>query len=164
MNALTRIISIGLLLIPSFPNAAQSDYKKIHVTVEKFGTSLGCNFHMDQKNIVPWKDKDGAAFLVLFSIDYGCSGGTAMNRPVFAIVRTGAYSTPYIDQNNSTPNRTSDRFPASIERIYRRGETVQYFGRRLRPSDALCCASQRVKGMVSWTPHGWEPENEQLTP
>ena len=164
MNALTYIFSAGLLLASNYSNSTQPNLKSIHEVVEKFGSSLGCNFHMDQRNIVPWKDKDGTAVLVLFSIDYGCSGGTTMDRPVLAIVRTGARSTLFIDQSSSIPNRTSDRFPANIERIYGHGKTIQYLGRRLRPTDALCCASQKVKGTVSWTPRGWEPKNEQITP
>lgn len=87
-----------------------------------------------------------------------------MDRPVLAVVRIGTYSTLYIDQQLSTPDRTSDEFPAIVERITKSGNRIQYSGRRLQPSDALCCASQRVQGTVTLTAHGWEPRAEHVIP
>ena len=155
---------LAVALLFPFCAHAGNPTQKINRVVEMFGSSLGCNFHAPKQNIVPWKDKNGVGHLVLFSIDYGCSGGNAMDRPVLALVRTGAYSTPYMDQQLSTPDRTSDLFPAIIERITKTGNKIQYTGRRLRPSDALCCASQRVQGTVTLTTHGWEPKDERVIP
>jgi hypothetical protein len=164
MSNLVRACLAAALLLSFCADAGDLAPKKINRAVEMFGSSLGCNFHMPKQNIVPWKDKSGAGYLVLFSIDYGCSGGNAMDRPALAVVRIGAYSTPYVDQRLSTPDRTSGDFPAIIERITKAGNKIQYSGRRLKPSDALCCASQRVQGTVTLTAQGWEPKDEHASP
>ena len=164
MSTLVRAFLAAAFLLPPRAGAAEPAQEKITHVVEMFGSSLGCNFHMPQQNMVPWKDKNGAGYLVLFLIDYGCSGGNTMDRPVLAVVRIGAYSTPYIDHWLSTPDRTSDDFPAIVERITKIGDTIQYSGRRLRPSDSLCCASQRVQGTVTLATHGWEPRAENVIP
>lgn len=164
MRAFVRVFLAAAFLFPSCVEAGEPEQEKITRVVEMFGSSLGCNFHMSQRNVVPWKDKNGTGHLVLFSIDYGCSGGNTMDRPVLAVVRIGAYSTPYVDQGLSTPDQTSDDFPAIVERITKVGDTIQYSGRRLRPSDSLCCASQRVQGIVALATHGWEPRAENVIP
>ena len=158
-----RAFLVVTFLLPLCAVAGNPEHE-INRRVEMFGSALGCNFHTPKQNMAAWKDKNGTGYLVLFSIDYGCSGGNAMDRPVLAIVRIGAYSTPYLDQQLSTPNRTSDNFPAIIERITKTGNNIQYIGRRLRPSDALCCASQLVQGTITLTAHGWEPKDERPIP
>ena len=163
MGIFVRAFLAVTLLLPLGASAGNLEHE-ISRKVEMFGSSLGCNFHTPKQNIVPWKDKRGIGYLVLFSIDYGCSGGNSMDRPVFAVVRIGAYSTPYLDQQLSTPDRTSDNFPAVIERITKSGSKIHYIGRRLRPSDAACCASQLVQGTITLTAHGWEPKGERPTP
>jgi len=164
MGTFVRTFLAAAFLLPLCAEAGEPAQDKIAHVVKSFGSSLGCNFYMPQQNMAPWKDKNGTGYLVLFSIDYGCSGGNTMDRPVLAVVRIGAYSTPYIDQRLSTPDRTSDDFPAIVERITKIGNTIQYSGRRLRPSDALCCASQRVQGTVTLAANGWEPRAEHVIP
>ena len=164
MSTCVQTLLAAAFLLPSCAEAGESAQENITHVVEMFGSSLGCNFHMPQQNMVPWRDKNGAGYLVLFSVDYGCSGGNTMDRPVLAVVRIGAYSRHYIDHRLSTPDRTSDDFPAIVERITKIGDKIQYSGRRLRPSDALCCASQRVQGTVALAAHGWEPRAENVIP
>ena len=119
-----RAFLVVTFLLPLCAVAGNPEHE-INRRVEMFGSALGCNFHTPKQNMAAWKDKNGTGYLVLFSIDYGCSGGNAMDRPVLAIVRIGAYSTPYLDQQLSTPNRTSDNFPAIIERITKTGNNIQ---------------------------------------
>jgi hypothetical protein len=124
--------------------------------VRKYGEVLGCAFTMNQSNVVPYALGDGREFVALFSIDEGCSGGSAMSRPVFVALRWGGIGMwdLFIDPNYSLPMQSA-AFPQTVTRIYTAGDELRFEALELQASDPLCCPSKRVSGRVVWTSNGW---------
>jgi len=127
--------------------------------VRKYGETIGCNFSMNKSNVVAYTQGDFGAFVALFSIDEGCSGGSAMSRPVLVVLRWGGPGLwdLFIDPNYSLPIHSAS-FPRTVAKIYAVGQELRFEALELRTSDALCCPSKHVSGRVVWTSNGWGPQ------
>jgi len=128
---------------------------KVAAVTLRYANSLGCAVTLDKRNIVPVRLDDRDLFVVLYSIDVGCSGGSAMSRPALAALKRSTYGTFYVRPEYSSPLSTSDQFPAATDRIFLKDGRLGYQGRELGPDDALCCASVRVEGWARFKNGKW---------
>lgn len=124
-------------------NAAE---KNIPELVARYATSIGCNFEMNHNNIVRIGEQE--AFVVLFWLDADCSGGSAMSRPVLAIVKEGAFNQLFVDVGHSTPKQTSSELPQNMERIFNQDGQLGYEAKVFGSHDGLCCPSINVSGSL----------------
>ena len=128
--------------------------------VKQYGETIGCEFSMNPANVVPFQGARDSAYIALFDIDEGCSGGTAMSRPVIAVLGWGGGSMDklFIDASVSLPANAS-AFPQWVSRIYAQGTGARFVAFELRPGDALCCHTGRIAGKLTWDPgrSAWVP-------
>ncbi len=120
-----------------------------------YAESLGCAVTLDKSNVVPSSIEGKNLFIVLYSLDVGCSGGSAMSRPAFAALERNAYGNFYVRPEYSSPLSMSDQFPASTDRLFLKDGRLRFAGRELGPNDALCCASMPVEGWVRFSRGQW---------
>jgi hypothetical protein len=128
---------------------------KVASVATSYAESLGCAVTFDKRNVVPYSIEGNNLFIVLYSIDVGCSGGSAMSRPALAALERNVYGNFYVRPEYSSPLSTSDQFPASTDRLFLKSGRLRFAGRELGPNDALCCASVPVEGWVSFSRGQW---------
>jgi len=109
--------------------------QEIPKLVEQYATSIGCGFGMNPENIVKFTLHD--SFVVLFSLDVGCSGGSSIYSPVFAVMQHGAYFTMVINPDYSNPNQTAQEFPQQTFSLYSRDGKIFYRAKQLRDSKEI---------------------------
>src|ERR1700758_3256811 len=68
---------------------------KVAAVTLRYANSLGCAVTLDKRNIVPFRMDDRDLFVVLYSMDVGCSGGSAMSRPALAALERNTYGAFY---------------------------------------------------------------------
>jgi hypothetical protein len=123
--------------------------------VVSYGKTLGCEVHLDKNNIVPYSLDNEELFVALYSLDLGCSGGTAMSRPAFTVVGRGAYGTLHVRPEYSSPKQTSNEFPQVTYQLFSKGGQLRYRAKALDAKDALCCPSIPVEGEVIFRRGVW---------
>ena len=169
-SPLSLSLAIGLILIVSTCRADSdvAEYERyaeaqrtnavaeIPRLVRKYGETIGCNFAMKESNIVPYTQGNSRSFVALFSIDEGCSGGSAMSRPVLAMLRWGGSGLwdLFIDPNYSLPKQSTS-LPQTVTKIYAVGRELRFEALVSQPSDTLCCPSKKVSGRIILTSKGW---------
>jgi hypothetical protein len=140
------------------PESERSRVQKIAAVVEAHAETVGCNVHVDPASIVPYRVDQEFLYLAYYAADIGCSGGTAMSRPVIVAVKPGAYGRYFIDSTRSSPAQTSDAFPRHITRIALVDGDLRYEARRYDDGkDALCCPSLTERGRVVFENGMWRP-------
>ena len=122
--------------------------------VEQYATSIGCGFGMNTENIVKFTLHD--SYVVLFSLDVGCSGGSSMYRPVFAVVQHGAYFTMFINPDYSNPNQSSQDFPQQTFRLFSRDGKIFYRAKQFSGSKEF------FEGELRFEDDQWKGINSQL--
>lgn len=139
----------------------QEGIKNIPDTVEKYAISFGCNFQMKNQNVVELKNWKENSYLSVFSLDLGCSGGSAMSRPYFVVLTNYDRSHPrniFINPKYSSPIQTPDSFPQTITGIYIKNEKIYYSALEFDfKKDALCCPSVPIEGEVVFESGYWKP-------
>jgi hypothetical protein len=156
----SRILASAILGLAGQAQAA-TDVKtidKIANVATGYAESLGCAVTLDKRNILPYSIEGKNQFIVLYSIDVGCSGGSAMSRPALAVLERNAYGNFYVRPEYSSPLSMSDQFPASTDRLFLKNGRLRFAGRELGPNDALCCASVPVEGVVNFSQGQWIAE------
>lgn len=151
-------ILVSTLLGLAGHGQAATDVKtidKVASVATGYAESLGCVVTLDKRNVVPYSIEGNNLFIVLYSIDVGCSGGSAMSRPALAALERNAYGNFYVRPEYSSPLSMSDQFPASTDRLFLKDGRLRFAGRELGPNDALCCASAPVEGWVSFSRGQW---------
>lgn len=151
------LFGVVLSCVSTLAHAAPDDKTlgKVAAVTLNYANSLGCAVILDKRNIVPFRMDDRDFFVVLYSIDVGCSGGSAMSRPALAALERNLNGTFYVRSEYSSPLSTSDRFPAATDRIFLEDGRLWFEGRELGPNDALCCASSRVEGWARFEHGQW---------
>jgi hypothetical protein len=147
----------ALLLVASIQVAAEPGIpiEAISKLVVSYGKTLGCEVHIDKRNIVAYTLGNEEVFVALYSLDLGCSGGTAMSRPAFAAVGRGAYGTLHVRPEYSSPRQTSDDFPQVTYQLFSKRGQLRYRANSLDAKDALCCPSIPVEGTVIFRDGFW---------
>jgi hypothetical protein len=128
--------------------------------VTSYAESLGCAVRLDKHNVIPYRINGTNLFVVLYSIDVGRSGGSAMSRPALAALERNAYGDFYVRPEYSSPQSTSYQFPASTDRIFLKDGRLRFSGRELGPNDALCCASVPIEGWVRFSHGQWNADRQ----
>ena len=155
-----REIVIAALLLGVVPFVAAEKplpVKKIMTLVESHANKNGCVVDIDPKNVIRFNVEGKSRVVVLYHIDVGCSGGTAMHRPAFAMLAEKTAGDFQLIPEYSLPSATSQDFPQYTNTISVKGNDLWYSGKEfnwgsLKPGeegDALCCPSLEVKGRVT---------------
>lgn len=155
-----RPLFLLLLIFASYAFGGEPSIPRNSIArvVTAFGNALGCEVHLDRKNIVRHAMQDDEVFVILYSIDLGCSGGSAMSRPAFAVVTQGAYGRFFVRPEYSSPLQTSNKFPTVTYRLYKEGGLLRYLAKGLADTDALCCPSIPVEGQVVFRDGVWKDD------
>jgi hypothetical protein len=129
----------------------------IPAVIEQYATSIGCAFHMEQRNIVPYMLKGNPVFVAVISLDNLCTGGSAMSRPVFVIVEHGGPADSIVvNAEYSAPHQTSEDFPQTVTDLFLKDGELWYKALEHDfTKDALCCPSVPVTGRVVCKNGAW---------
>ena len=139
-------------------NAKQKEaVRNIPKLITQYATTLGCNYHFDPKNVVEYQMNDETVYIGLFVLDTGCSGGSAMYRPVIITLRQSiSYPQLYIDARSSAPYQTSVELPQNIMKIYTYNNKLFYKALEYTANDASCCPSKAVTGELRFENGLWK--------
>ncbi len=126
--------------------------KAITAAMLSYVRSVGCNDNVDPRQIVeipqgygiPWRGE----YLVTYSVDVGCQGGSTSATTAFGVVRRGSTGSYYVDPELSRPDATIG-FPNDIVALNVRNGEIFFTAKDFDFSkDALCCPSVIVSGKV----------------
>jgi len=165
-----RALSLILFCMPCWAEMSQKDIeaekawnaeqlaaeKTIPALLESYGNAIGCSFSFNQSHLVKYKIQKEPVFVAAIGLDAGCSGGSAMGRMLLITMKHGAYNKINVVSELSTPTQTPSDFPKHLERLHLENGEIMFSG--FVPDwskDALCCASQPVKGKVSFNKGKW---------
>lgn len=132
--------------------------ERIPAVIEQYATSIGCAFHMKKDNIVPYVINGEPSFVGVFSLDNGCTGGSAMSRPVFVVVQHGGPTISIVvNAEYSAPHQTSSDFPQVITDLFLKDGELWYKALEFDfKKDANCCPSVPVTGRVVYKNGKWQ--------
>jgi hypothetical protein len=154
-------VTLAFLLTP-YVLAQPIPRSKIHWVVENYANTMGCQFSMNDKNIVKYQHEEESFYVALYSLDLGCSGGTAMSRPAFAALTQNGERKIFILPKYSSPTSISSTLPSFIEKIYIENGKLRYLAKSFDFSkDALCCPSVSVEGTIEFKDGAWVDGNFQ---
>jgi len=129
--------------------------------VERYALSFGCEFNMQKRSVVElthWKE---ISYLAVYSLDLGCSGGSAMSRPYFVVLSNHDRTRPrniFVNPKYSLPAQTSEGFPQTITGLYIKNEKIYYSALEFDfKKDALCCPSVPIEGELVFEGDHWKP-------
>jgi hypothetical protein len=135
--------------------------RRIPEVVARYGNALGCQFTMNPANVAPYTLGTRNGYVALFSLDEGCSMGSAMSRPVIVFLEQSQNATPYVKASYSAPGQTSPQLPVNMQRLYLRGTELWYSGLASKPEDPLCCPSGKVEGRLEFKQGQWQDSQQR---
>jgi len=148
-----------------YQNEKHLGEEKIPAIVGQYALSFGCAFHMEKGNVVELKAWKETSYLALYSLDLGCSGGSAMSRPYFVVLSNFDRSHPrniFVNPKYSLPSQTSESFPSHVEAIYLADEKLKYKALKYGFSkDPLSSPSVVVTGEVEFKNSIWQPKPDE---
>jgi hypothetical protein len=128
----------------------------IAAVVRDYANSIGCEVHVGRNDITPLTIDYRDVYVVRYSLDLGCSGGSAMQRSAFAVVgRTDYGRKLYVLPNYSAPHQTTMDFPANVHRIFMKDGQLRFQAKDLTDGDSLCCPSLPIEGSVIFREGKW---------
>jgi len=148
-------ILLILLLLPSYclaeseedlraydlqqENLRKEAVRSIPQVIEKYATTLGCNFYMNPNNEVPYQIEGETVYVALFSLDFGCGGGSGMAKTSLVVLSwSESYPKLYISPQRS---KLIGEFPPIIDKLFIKNDQLWYSALWLQPQDPLCCPS-----------------------
>lgn len=149
-----RIIATFLFCLVMSSTAIAGDaatIRKVTDVVKAYAGSIGCLMHFDPKNIVEYDvDNDGQnEIVVLFGVDPGCSGGSAMYHSALAVIERGTRGRLFVRPPQSFPATQPEGLPQYTEKIFLRSGQLMFSGKDFDfAKDALCCPSVLVEGLL----------------
>jgi hypothetical protein len=136
--------------------------QKIIPVLTQYANSIGCAYDFNPKNIVQYSNVSEKSFVVLFSLDVGCSGGNAMSRPVIALMQFSELGKIYVNPKYSTPSQTSEKFPSHTENIYLENGKLKFKAREYDfAKDPLSSPSVIVTGEIEFKNSFWQPRSQE---
>ncbi|MEJ2437810.1 MAG: hypothetical protein P8Y49_08955 [Sulfurovaceae bacterium] len=156
------IIFLFLALIFNSSAFAEADIpkKEIIEVVQAYSKTIGCLLNLEEKNIVRYNDGNNEnQYVVLFTIDPECSGGSAMAHSALVVVTQEDYrGRVFIKPAQSFPVATNN-LPQYSESIFIQDDNLWYTAKEFNwEIDALCCPSIEVKGKLTFKSGKWEAE------
>jgi len=158
--------------------------KGLAAVIHTYADSIGCFVHIDPNNIVRYKlnqfgkeelakagvnqepvsYSDREEVIALYDFDEDCTGGTAMSRPAFAVLRRdlSRNRTFKVIPQLSIPGATSGKFPQYIKSITVKDNQLWYSAHEMGPNDSLCCPSIPVSGRVIFKNGKWLDSSEDI--
>ena len=174
--ALALLLVQGYLL-PHFAFAASGDstkakssglpIKAITAAMLSYARSIGCSENVDPRQIVEIPQGYDLSlrgeYLVTYSVDVGCEGGSTSAATAFGVVQRGSTGGLYVDPELSRPEATVG-FPSNIVALNVRNGEIFFTAKDFDFSkDALCCPSAVVSGKIRLeTTH--PPDKSDLSP
>jgi hypothetical protein len=144
-----------------YPKEKKAAEEIIPNIVERYALSFGCAFNMQKKNVVELKNWKELSYLAVYSLDLGCSGGSAMSRPYFVVLSNNDGTHPrniFVNLKYSLPAQTSESFPQTITSIYIKNEKIYYSALEFDfKKDARCCPSVSIEGELVFEEDHWKP-------
>lgn len=139
-------------------NAKQKEaVRNIPKLITQYATTLGCNYHFDPQNVIEYQMNNELVYIGLFVLDTGCSGGSAMYRPVIITLRQSiSYPQLYVDSRSSAPYQTSQELPQNIMKIYKYDNKLFYKALEYTTNDARCCPSKTTIGELRFENGMWK--------
>lgn len=132
--------------------------RNIPKVIKQYAESIGCSSYLKRNNVVPYEMDGGKAYVAVIHLDNGCSGGVAMSRPVFILLKPAAFQMIKVDTDHSAPHQTSPKFPSLISRLYVRNGALWFQGKAFDlAKDANCCPSIYVTGRITYRKGEWVP-------
>jgi hypothetical protein len=129
---------------------------QIEKVVTTFAGTQGCMVTFDRKNIVPLEFEGERSFVVLYSLDIGCSGGSGSTRPAVAVLSRDYRGDVLIRPQFSSPTQTSQSLPRQIQHIYLKEGRLWFSAKEFDPrKDALCCPSIPVEAPLVFKGDQW---------
>lgn len=128
-------IAILLTALPVFVQAGELPRAKIEKILGRYANTVGCDFEMDQKNIVEMDingngDKE---FVALFINDDDCSGGSGSSASNFAVLEQHKENPDkggiYVRPEMTMPVIPSVGLPRFIDRIFIKDAQLWFAGR-----------------------------------
>lgn len=148
-----------------YPKEKQAAEQTIPNIVERYALSFGCMFDMQKQNVVELKDWEQLSYVSLYSLDLGCSGGSAMSRSYFVVISNYDRSHPrniFVNPKYSLPSQTSEKFPSHLESIYLENGKLKYRAREYNwATDSLASPSIIVIGEVEFKNNIWQPKSQE---
>jgi hypothetical protein len=155
------IIFLFLALIFNSSAFAEADIpkKQIVEVVQAYSKTIGCLLNLEEKNIVRYNGNNENQYVVLFTIDPECSGGSAMAHSALAVVTQEDYrGRVFIKPAQSFPVATNN-LPQYSESIFIQDDNLWYTAKEFNwKIDARCCPSIEVKGKLTFKSGKWEAE------
>lgn len=164
----TIILCLFFAFVFSDTTFAESNIpkKQIMEVVNDYSRTIGCLKNLEEKNIINFNEKN--KYVVLFSIDPECSGGSAMDHSALAVLIQDYKGRIFIKPSESFPVATNN-LPSRIESIYIKENELRYSAKDFNwaiankdpniEGDALCCPSLNVEGRLSFKNGKWEAES-----
>ena len=125
---------------------------KVHDVLERYASTIGCEFSFDKENVVQFDVDDNGTneFIAVFFLDVGCSGGTAMGTSIFAVLDLDDHGRLLVRSVQSQPAIASFGFPRFIDKIFLKQGKLYYSAKDYDWSkDALCCPSLQIEDSFS---------------
>jgi len=173
MKKICACCNIFLLISPICLSQTESEEKaylalfanpeqKIIPVLKQYANSIGCAYDFNPKNIVQYSNVSEKSFVVLFSLDVGCSGGNAMSRPVIALMQFSELGKVYVNPKYSMPSQTSEKFPSHTEIIYLENGNLKFKAREYDfAKDPLSSPSVIVTGEIELKNGFWQPRLQE---
>jgi hypothetical protein len=157
-KAITTVFLIAFMVSSSSGEDSKPPVMQIKSVLKSYASTLGCVVRMEDDNILSFDiDGDGKKeFVVLFSLDPGCSGGTATHRSVFAVLEREPHAQVFVRPQQSFPAAPLEGFVQNIDRIFVEDGELWYVGKDFDWSnDARCCPSVPVKAPFYFRDGAW---------
>ncbi len=164
---MNRIMVTFLFCLVMSSNAIAGDdatVQRVTDVVKAYAGSIGCLMRFDPQNIVEYDvDNDGQKeIVVLFGVDPGCSGGSAMYHTALAVIECDTKGRLFVRTSQSFPKTQPEGLPQYTERIFLRSGQLMFSGKAFDFSkDALCCPSVLVEGLLILRNGTWIVEKTQ---
>ena len=153
-----RVFVVLLLCLPatSFGAERRIPVEKAVAVLKTYANTIGCEVHINKSNFVAFDIERERVVVGLYSIDEGCTGGSTMTRPAFAILKYDVRDKLLVNPGYSLPSATSQEFPRFIDRLFLKDNQLWYSGKDFDWSkDALCCPSVPIKAQVLFQGGKW---------
>lgn len=153
------LFATAFLLASQCANALdQKTTEAIANVATAYVKSYGCLLKLEKKNIVAF-NVDGTPekkFVVLATVDDGCSMGSSMAESALIVVVPGTLNRFFVKPELSSPAVRNKALPPNTERIYVKNQKLWFDAKELDPAkDALCCPSSTVTSVVELRKGVW---------
>lgn len=169
--ALTLLCMVSISHAHAVNNTALT--KKILATATAYQQAIACETSpITQENIIPLtpftdeEDQWESRYVVLWSGDIGCQGGSGTSTANITSIEIGAAQYVYVNSEESSPNIDYESPVAYVRRVvsYAKDKLVLE-GKTYAEKDPHCCPSLTIQFTLTQDTEGnWKKTEEHLIP